>query len=108
MYSKCVLLPCFALRIILTRPPRQALNLFPAFVAGAEAVQGGEAAFQRRSRDAESSAAPQYRALLRLLGVAAEGEEVHRSGYGAHDLRDAENVGPFLTQTCCRLLIYGH
>lgn len=76
-------------------------TLFLAFVAGAEAVQGREAAVQRRSRDAESTAAPQYRAILRLLGVAAEREEMHRSGDGAHDLRDAENVGPFLTQAHC-------
>lgn len=75
--------------------PPSVPNLFLAFVAGAETVQGGEAAVQRRSRDAESAAAPQHRAILRLLGIAAEGEEVHRSGYGAHDLRDAENVGPF-------------
>lgn len=96
MQPKC-LFSLFALGIILTHPlpllPQHRLNLFLAFVAGAEAVQGREAALQRRSRDAEGAAAPQYRAILRLLGVTAEREEVHRSGHGAHDLRDAENVG---------------
>lgn len=92
---KCVPSPQFTLRIILTHTLQHPLNLFLAFVAGAEVVQGREAAVQRGSRDAEGAAAPQYRAILRLLGVAAEREEVHRSGYGAHDLRDAENVGPF-------------
>lgn len=94
---KCLLPPQFALGIILTHPllllPQHPLNLFLAFVAGAEAVQGREAALQRRSRNAEGAATPQYRAILRLLGVTAEREEVHRSGHGAHDLRDAENVG---------------
>ena len=57
-------------------------------LSGKEAVQGGETAVQGGGGDVEGSAASQHRSFLRLLGVAVEREEVHRSGDGAHDLRD--------------------
>lgn len=54
---------------------------------GASEVHGG-------GGDAEGSAAPQHRPLLRLLEVNAEGPQVHHPGDGAHDLRDPEDVSP--------------
>lgn len=55
---------------------------------GPEVDKGGATAFQRGSRDAERFAAPQHRALLRLLGVGAAREEMHRPSHRAHDLRN--------------------
>lgn len=57
-----------------------------------------EAEVQRGGRDVERAAAPQHRALLRLLGGhRAEGrQEGYRSCHGTYDIRHTQDVREML------------
>lgn len=68
------------------------VDFCPLPPSGPEAVQSGTSALQGRGGDAQGSPASEHRPLLRLLGVAAQREEVHRFGHGADDIGDVENV----------------
>lgn len=59
---------------------------------GPQAHQGRAAALQGRGWDAEGSSAPQHRPLLWFLGVCAPWQEMHRTGYWTHDIRNTQNV----------------
>lgn len=62
--------------------------------ADSSSEQGGASEVQQGGGDAESSAAPEHRAILRLLEVDPEGPQMHHPGDGADDVRDPQDVSP--------------